>query len=311
MTAEERILHATKGAFIDTFLSDFSTKITNTAFVGDIIAPRLKVKKSSGKFPTYGREHLRLYNNQYKSGQRARQVTFTTGQGTYSTEEFALEDNVTEKDVQNADDPLDPEMDTVEFLTEAMQLARENRVISIVTDTALITNASAGGLWDDASGTPKRNIFTGIKTIKDAVLRPPTHIFIPFEVALNLALHADYTGDHKSGTLLLNEFGLPAKLWGLIVVVVTVGYSSGDQIGASDPALTSLWGESVLLAYINPTQTLKSITAMRTFMTSNRVVIRSGFDPMKHAEDFQLHEELDEKLVSADAMYLITNTLTG
>ena len=300
---------AGKGAHIDGFLTDFSLAYSNEAFFADIIAPRKPVTKSSDLFPTYLRDNLRINDTTYTSGSAARRVTFRTGQDSFNCEEQALEDTVTDKERKNADKPLDPEMDTVEFLTEQVNLARENRVVNIVTDNSIITQtANAGGDWDAVAGTPKQDIFTGITTIQGAILRKPNHIFIPFEVAQYLSNHADYKGDRQYVKDLVEIFGLPTMLWGLEVHVITTGYASGDQIGASDPALAALWSDSVLICYINPSQSLKQITFMRTFESQSRIVLTERQN-MQHCDVYQVYEEVDEKLVCAAAGYLITNCL--
>jgi len=236
-------------------------------------------------------------------------VTFRTGEASYLCEEYALEDTVTPKDRENADDPLDPELDTVENLTELMQLDRENRIVTVATDTAVVTQtADVGADWDTTGGTPKADIFTGISTIQGAILKTPTDIFIPFEVALNLAKHADYTDDYKTSDVLVTTFGLPLMLWGLKTHVVTVGFASADMIGASDPGLTALWSDTVLIALINAALSRKQITFMRTFEREPRQVLRDTI-PMQHADVFQVYEEIDEVMVAAAAGYLITNAI--
>jgi len=301
---------ADKYIHIDQFLTNISVKYSNVNFFADIIAPRSPVKKSSDLYTVYQKDNLRLHDNSYRSGSAAHRVSYRVSQASYQCEEYALEDAVTQRDRDNADLPLNPEIDTTENLTELMMLSRENRIALVALDSSVVTQtASPSPKWDGSSPTPKKDIFTGIDAIQNSTLRAPTDIFIPFKVAMSLARTSDYTNDYKSGVDLVNTFGLPAKLWGLNVHIVTVGYASSDMIGASDPTMTALWSDNVLIAFIDPIPSTKKITFMRTFEKQSRMVLKET-RPMEHADIIQVYEELDEALVSAECGYLLTDCLT-
>ena len=299
-----------KAPHIDKFLTNFSLKYTNENMVADIIAPVVKVQKSSDKYLIYKKDNLRIYDNIYRSGSESNGIEHFTEDATYAAEEYALHDVVLDREKANADTPANPRIDTTEFITEAMVLARENRVVSIVTDTNVVTNnATPANKWDAASSTPKADIFTGIKTVQASVLRPPNSIFIPFETALVLARHSDYTDDSKYTKNLSGMFGLPDVLWGLKVYIVTTAYV-GDQTGASDPSISALWSDSVLIAYVNPAPAgLKTMHFMKSFTPVARY-IWSEYVRKLHGEWIESNEEMDEVVTAAGCAYLLTDCLT-
>jgi hypothetical protein len=299
----------TKG-HIDQYLTNFSVRYANEGFVADILAPNTPVRFSSDKYIIYDKANFRISDNTYKSGTKAKEVNWEVSEGTYKAEEYALEHYITDQELKNYDAPQDAEEDGVSLLMDKHLLARENRVIQLATDTAVVTQTTTPSTkWSTpATATPKADIFTAIATIQGATGITPNKIIIPQDVALKLALCKEYTDDYKSGTDLIGTFGLPRILWGLQTVVVNTRYASTDQIGTSDPTLSSLWNKCVLIFYSDPTPRLKTVTFMKSFVPTDgtRRVIKGDYEKLKHGYAVQVYEEMDEKIVCAGCAYLLT-----
>ena len=302
----------TKG-HVDQYLTNFSVRYANTAYVADILAPVTPVKFSSDKYIIYDKANFRISDNTYKSGAKAKEVTWEVSEGTYKAEEYALEHYITDQELKNYDAPQDAEEDAISLLMDKQLLARENRVIQLATDTAVVTQtAGPTSAWSTpSSGTPKQDIFKAIAAIQDTTGITPNSIIIPAAVALKLALCTEYTADYKSGTDLVTTFGLPSILWGLKVYVVNSRYASTDQIGTSEPTLSALWGKNVLLFYSDRTPKLKTVTFMKTFVPTDgtRRVIKGDYEKLKHGYAVQVYEEMDEKIACANCAYLLTSVI--
>jgi hypothetical protein len=87
--------------------------------------------------------------------------------------------------------------------------------------------------------------------------------------------------------------------------------ASTNEGGASDPAIESIWSDSVLIFYAEENPSLESRTLMYSPYTKMGEVrrIEGSVQQMQRGVLFDIHEEVDELLVDATCGYLITNTL--
>ncbi len=298
---------------VDALLTGFSVKYNNPAYVGDEVAPEIKVKKQSDKYATYGKEHLVIKPAYCAPGTEANEVFYTVDtSNTYYCEPYKLKEKITDEDKDNADDPFDPELDATENVSDSIDLNREKRIKDIVMDTGTVPNAGpSAGKWNVANSKPIFDILeTACKTIQNAILKYPNRLVLPFNVATALSWNSEIIDlvKYTKGDLLTVADGivLPRVLWGLKVVIAGAGYNTANL--GQTASISPLWGNHALVCYTAPSPAKKHISFAYTFRWAAREV-KKWYEEKIASTWVQVEEKTDEKIICSDAGYIITNVI--
>lgn len=308
---------ANEAPYVDAALTDFSKAIMNdpSMYLADILAPRVRVSKSSGKYYTYDMEAMRIVQNRREGVTESTEIAYTISDDSYNCVNYALGKTIDPDDVEDAASGIDEEQDAVQYITEMQALARENRVATILTNASFITQtAGVGADWTTAaSGTPKADILLGCKTIYNAIHRFPNAIVIPYDVATYMIQTTEFTAGSQY-VANLNQISVKNPVGdgyiGLKVYIAGTGYASTAKTGASDPTISGLWSDNVLIAYLPERVGLKSLAGMKTFERKPTVINRLDRGHIKKgAYKLEIEDKLDEVLVEAKCFYLLTNCI--
>jgi hypothetical protein len=301
---------------IDKLLTNMATRYRVNDAVGDFIAPPFKVKKSSDKYTEYSKGSLRLYDNKISGREKAPEVDVEVSESNYSCEEYALSKFVSDRKRNNADKPINMDIDAVRKVKDAQIIAREKRVFDIAGSTSIVTqNAAASNKWDvEASGTPVADIRAAMAQIwkGQAGSVQANAITIPVDVSIEMIGTEEYRDYFKySGLAKEEQFNLVSGLkhLGLNVLMAGVHGGNSNEGGASDPGAEAIWNDTVLVFHRQPNPNLET----RTFMYSPYVVkdrVRRIRKEEERGTKFEVYEDIDELLIDAKAAYLITDTLT-
>jgi len=307
---------------IDTALTNLSLKYANGEYVGDQIFPIIPVGKESGKFFVYGRPEFQNRNALRANGAHPNYIDILkmATPDSYLCEEYELADVVTQRDVDNADAPLTPYIDTVNNLTDNLMLIREVRIAALATAAA--TFATTGNTitlagvqqWNDPAyvSTGANAIEKRITTAKEAVRaiigRYPNTIVIPSAVATVVSQDSAIRDLRKytENTLVINGM-LPPTLWGMKVLSpggITNSANEGQAFAGTD-----IWGKHVLLAYVAPSPSgVKTFTFGATFQNKPRQIAK-WYNDEKRGDVIEAFEIVDEKLVCEGCGYLIRSAI--
>lgn len=301
-----------QGLHIDRLLTNYSMRYSNAAFIADTLFPVVKVEKESDLYAKYGLEMFNVYESRRANGGRSNEVDWTVGNDRYAAEQYSLSDIVTDRDKQNADKPITVEMDTVEFLDDAMSLGKEYRAAQIARNAANYISANTEALsgtsqWSDYTSSAP---LTDIKTMKTAIWQAsrkmPNLIELPAEVALTLANHPDIIDLRKyTDPKLINDTGLPMKLLGLDVVIGGAGYNTANQ--GQTATLADVWGKDVICAYSEKNPKLKSITYGMTFRTNKYV--RKWRDEPREGFVIENNDIYDQRQIAPGCGFLLQNAI--
>jgi len=299
---------------VDAVLTNLSRTFKFPDLVADEISPRIKVKKDSDVYYTFGREEIRLKGD--GEGDRKNgcspAVSFDwkpTGTEPYLCVTRALKDSVCDKTVKNADSPVKPLRRTVEKLTRNLMMHRERRVAKKFTTDPLITSTSTPAVkWD----TPTADIEDDIRAAKEdfrlACGAYPSHIVMSATVAgfVRLFLKA-------SAEISLMEraqvYTIPDTLWGMKTVVSEAMFNSAAE-GAAE-VVADVWPDTVTLVWINPSKSpsLEDSTFSWSIMSQD-FRVRRWRDEEIEATMIEVQMCVDEKIVAPFAAHTITDVLT-
>lgn len=298
---------------VDALLTGFSIKYRNPAYVGLQVFPEVKVTKQSDKYATYGKEHLVNKPDERAPGDPANEIFYSVDlTNTYYCDGHALKQKVPDKLKENADSPLEPEMDATENVSDSVDLNKEIRIKTASLNTATVSNTTPTTRWDQANSTPIEDILqTAAKNVQNKSLKVPNKILIPFNVAVVLSWNSQMKEivKYTNPSLLLQDEGiiLPKKLWGMDVVVPGAGYNTANL--GQTASLSPIWGTSVLVYYSAPSPSPRHVSFGYTFVWGKRTVSKWYDNPIKSTW-IEVEEYADEKIICADCGYILNTVLT-
>lgn len=304
---------------IDQALTNLSIAYSNDDYIADKVLPKIPVDKHSDKYFVFGKEYLRIREAHVRPGALADELDYTLSTNPYYATRRAKRHFVTEFERRESDDPLDPEFDSTEALTETLKLIWENDTASFLTSSANLTNytALAGTTqWSDyVNSAPLTNIKTARISVRYNALKRANVALIPYDVALTLADHPSikdlikYT-DAKS----LTEGGLPPVIRGL-TVLEPAAISDTSVEGRAFNA-TAVWGKNVIIAYISPKRAGKRVLNLGyTFVAPDEITGASDLNTRKYREEarggdwIEVAMTYDVRLVSSGAGYLFQTVI--
>ena len=111
---------------IDRALSDFACAIQNREGIADKVCPVQRVMKPSDKFFKYDADTMFEEQSVALTGAEAMpgRVRYTISTDNFSTVDYGLMDFVSNKEIESADAPIDPELHAVKVVTQRLDIAK-------------------------------------------------------------------------------------------------------------------------------------------------------------------------------------------
>jgi len=299
---------------IDTPLSNVSIKYQNALYVAEKLFPAVTVNKESDKYFKYGKEDFRIYKALRADGAEAQEVDWSVSTDSYSCDEYALSKLVTDRMRDNADNPLKPDIDTTEYLTNMILLQLENKIMSIATDT----NNYASGHYETLSGTdqwddyensdPRKTISDAKSVIAKKIGQDPNTIIVGKEVHEKLKYHPKILDAIKYTNLGVATVDLLKQLFevdnyyvaGALYETATEGQTS---------SLNYLWGKNLIVAYVAPNVGLKVLTFGVTFRKTGYRRVKKWREEKRNGDMIEVADLFVPKVVCSDAAYLLKSVV--
>ncbi len=309
---EARSLH------IDAILTNLSVKYRNADMIWPLIMPVVQVGKRSDKFFRYNKEEsFKLADDKIGPKSLPNEVDWGMTTDNYSVKDHALGDWLPQEVLDNADSPLQPEVDTNDFLNMLLDVAEEKRVADIVFNAASYPTGNKVALsgtaqWGGSTDNPINDIITAVE---GCFIRANTLVFgieawqkfrqLPEILdAVKAATRFDAT---PGGLATQSEV---ASLFDVERVLIGRSRYISTKEGQT-PTYTRLWGKHCSALHIAPNPGIKTITFGATFSETNRLTMRD-FDPkrgVKGAHYVKVAWNSDEKVIASDLGYMIENAV--
>lgn len=297
-------------------LTNVAIAYSNDQYIADLLFPSFPVAKQSAKHFIYDKGRFRNSNNLRAAGSPSNEVTLNLTTGTpYFAEDHALKQFVTDEDVDNAVGPSDPYVDATENVTERHLIAREIELMTMLTDTAQITqNVTLSGtsqFSDYSNSDPFAVIETAMQTVHAAIFQKPNTMVIGKQAWDKLKHHPSFLERVKYSQKGVITEDLLASLIGVDrVLVAAAGYNNTNE-GATD-AMSYIWGKHIVLAYIAPSVKPKMITLGLTYTWKQLQTERlrgTDEEDRKGAYVRVGNFYYDQKFVATACAYLIKNAV--
>jgi len=292
-------------------LSGVSVMYHNDDMIADLVMPVVPVKKEADTYYKYTRNWM-LPNAKRAAGAEAAEVEWNLTTDTYSCEEYALKDLIPDRVRDNADKPLNMDVDTTENLTKLIQLLREKRVADIVFtggNHGSTQALSGANQWDDYAGSdPIGDVRTARSTVHLASSQNPNVMVVGKQVHDKLLDHPDILERIKYTQRGVITEDILARVFEVDKYIIGKAIYDSSEDGAAE-SLAYVWGKSVALIYAEASPGIKKVSygyqfQSRGFRTKKwRVEGRDG--------DFIESGEIrDEKVVATACGYLYTTVVS-
>ena len=305
-------------AIVDKLLTQASNKYVPQGYVSEKLLANIPVAQSTGKFGSYGLDHLRIENTIVggRGGFRRVDVAQRSTQN-YSIEDHGLEDVVTKADYRNVEAPFEAEKDKVDGLTDMLWLAKEFSLASTVTNTSIITqNTTLVGNAQYSAFTTS-NPLTDFATARAAVRAgcgvPPDTATMDWAVWNFLRYHPqilDSLGykENRPGGLSVDEL---AQAMGVKrILIAEVSYNSAKE-GQAD-VLAPVWGKDIVFSVTPPSATRRQIS-LGYYLTyagqGPRKVYKYPINNPPESTGVLVEDSYDMFLTNVNAAYLIKNAV--
>jgi hypothetical protein len=262
-----------KQTHVDKILTDLSVKYfqDDSEYIADKVFPIIPVKEQGGRYFKYAKEDW--FNDDAE--ERALGAESAGGDydvdntPTYFCKKYAYHKDVFEEDRVNSDDPLQPDEDATEFVTDKLKLRREVQWASSYFKTGVwgtdidgvASNPGAGQLlqWNDANSTPIESIRAYRTAVKEVTGKKPNTLVLS-EYAYNaLCDHPDILDRIKftqRGQVTVDI------LTGLFEIekILIAGAIKNDAKKGQTANLKFIFGKGALLCYTTNRPRLKTAT---------------------------------------------------
>ena len=314
---------ATKGtARYDTYLTNLALSYPTGNLIADKVAPFVPVENFSDKVFVDADDAIMQMNDDAESVP-SNKVDFAIGTPySYRTRRRALSSVITNKEAQNAKQPVKLQQRETNKLTHRLKLKHEMRVSDVLRSATLVTQYTdiegvTNYQWDDSGSDVEGTILTAVKTIYDSCGATANTIIIPFEAALYLAkqswvkslLQYQYGMEYfKSGFQgqALALVGLPPVMKGLNVLISNgrVGaYNRGETAAIANP-----WGKDAIIGYIPQNPGVDELFGILTMeYESLKIYTENQTDP----DGLKILAEWDYDILEAElkCFYLLQNVI--
>ncbi len=300
---------------IDAALTNLSVGYRNAAFIADQLAPVVAVRKQFDRYFIHdtARENFRATDDRRAPGAEANEVDFALSSDAYSCEDHALTAVIPDEERDNADPPIQPNVDRTEFLREKIDLNKEIELAALVTDTAIITQSetlAGGDQWSDfANSDPVEAIEAKKAVVIGSVQTMPNTLVLPYEVYAKVRIHPAVVDRAQLATSGMVGPETLARIFDVEQVLVPRALKNTAAPGQA-PAMSFVWGKDALLAYVPKRPALKQLALGLTFQWGGAPGSLSGHlveiwrEDRRKADIIRVQRYYDQKIIAANAAYL-------
>lgn len=307
--------------YVDPVLTNLSQKWTNDSedFIAEKLFPVVEVPKPSGKYWAYNKDNLKAggTNIDLRSG-RAKTAEVTFGKSLQDfgpLQEHALKDFISRDELQFVDSPLDIEADSVDNLNEVMKLAQEISLATILRDTAVITNnitLSGNSQWSDyVNSDPFATIKARVISLRNSAFKKPNTIAFGWDVWLQLVDHPkllERIKYNRDGVITTADIVKLFSPYGITQVFVG-GAMYDNTVEGQTGTPTSVWGKDVLIGYVSPRPSLRSVNGGYTLRLSNGKKVDKWDEADPEGEYVRNRDYYDQMLFASELFSLIKNAV--
>jgi hypothetical protein len=297
-------------------LTDAMVRYRNDNFIAEQVFPVLPVTKEQDYIFVFDKENLRAPKNSQRGlYDRAERVDYGLSQVAMPTlVERALEQPVSWKVKNQAQDPLQPEISATNNLAEKIAIEKEVALSTYLANTANVTqNTTLSGTsqWSDYTNShPLVAIQSAADTILQNSLKKPNVAVMGRQVFSQLVNHPDVT-DRIKYTARADQATIANALADLLgvdrVYIGTAGQNTAVE-GQTD-SVSFIWGKNFWLMYVAPIPAIETVSAgYHLIIPEERYVDTWTEQPIK-SDLVRVNDYYTRYTMAVECMYLYKNAV--
>ncbi|MBI3737205.1 hypothetical protein HY256_11935 [Candidatus Sumerlaeota bacterium] len=300
---------------IDAALTNLSVAYRNPAYISDLLAPVVAVRKQFDRYYIYDaeRENFRAANDRRAPGAEANEVDFALSNDTYSCDDHALVGVIPDEERDNADPPIQPNIDRTEALRDRIDLNKEIELAAMVTDTSIITQSetlAGNDQWSDyVNSDPIKAVEEKKGIVIESAQVMPNTLVLSYEVYSKVRLHPAVVDRAQLATTGLVGPETLARIFDVEQVLVPRALKNTAAAGQA-PAMEFVWGKDALLCYVPRRAALKQTALAYTFQWGGAPgslgghIVEMWREDRRKADVIRVQRYYDQKIIAAGAAYL-------
>lgn len=298
---------------IDAPLTNISVAYNPGGYIGTNVFSNVPVQNITDKYFIYSKgDWLRREAKPRGAGARAVRGGYALTTGQYTCVEYAFATQVTDEQVANSSNPLNPLRDGTEFVTRQLLAEVESQVAALAfANNTWSGSATPSKTWEDPSSTPVEDVEVGFESVVSTIGVMPNVGVIGYNVLSDLKNHPDIVdrirgaaGPQSPAIVSLNSI---AGLFGLDRIEVGTQIENTGAEGGTD-TMAFIWGKNMLLAYVAAGASLMTPSAGYVMTYKNRVIERYREDQEK-SDVVAGYWSFAVKATATDAGYLLKSVV--
>lgn len=296
-------------------LENVSVAYKPVGYIADDLSPKFMVEKESNSYYVYSKDTMQLPETIRADKAEANMANFNISTATYTLDEHAIKEIVTDRQRENADKAIRPDIDVTEFLTGIIQRRRELDLANIVMFTgtwANITSLTSTLAW--SANTTTSNPITQVDSAATVVLvnsaKNPNTIAINDQSFKAAKEHTSILDRIKYTSAESVTPQLLARLFNVDRVLVASAMFNNADEGLAD-SMVRIWTDSCWIGFVDSLPGLMKVTALQTFWKSNSGmpnIVRKWREEKLRGDMIEASAMFQNRVVSSDCGYLIVNT---
>ena len=297
-------------------LENISVAFKPQGLIADALSPRFMVINESNQYYVYSKDNLRIPTTLRADSSESNKSTFALSTATYTLEEHALHDDISDRQIRNADKAIKLDIDVTETLTGQIQLERERDVASLVmtaTNWANTTSLTAAAAW--SANTTVSNPILQIDSAASTILlnsgKEPNVVVVNNQTFKAIKEHISLTDRIKYTSTDSVSEGMIAKLFSVDKLLVGKAVQNNAEENLAD-SLGVIWTDSAFVGWIEPNPGLRKVSALYTFWQSQTGVpfrVKKWREEPIESDRVEVSAMYDNQIVASDCGFLIVNTI--
>lgn len=243
--------------------------------INEKVSPECPVTHKTGKFYRKDDSGMVSQDDTYTARGGAKETTHGYSSSTYTIESYALEEVIDPDIYDDADDPIQGEIDCLGNIKDILMTNREKKFAALLTNASNFSGSTSSltgdDRWDDPDSDPTNQFILACETIKKKGGKKPNAFIIGYEAANRLQFNAALASLLGSGERKIINRVILCQMFGAMGIDIPESniYVSEAQFkdDVNDAEGQYIWGKDALFAYIDPKSTTKrDDTLIKTFV---------------------------------------------
>lgn len=295
---------------IDRAMSNLSIAYRNDNYIAEQVFPRITVQKKSDYYYIFPKQSWFIDQVQIRApGARAATADYNLTSGSYVALTYAISKVIPDEVRQNADLPLQPDIEATEFTMDSLLRAQERRVANKVTGSTLWAYAASPAVaWSTDTSDPLGDIETAVNAVVSATGKMPNTAVMSWDVWRKLRNHPDLLDRIKyTRPGAKPEVGDLSAWFGFDKVLV--GTALYDKaIEGQTASMAYIWGKVFWVGYVPGTAALMTPAAGYVLEWNSRQIKRFRREE-EYCDVVEASHSVAEVISASDAGALIPSAV--